>query len=160
MNYRFYETAAGDFAPREFTLSVLMQRQPRTLAPSQMARDALILMHEGGFRHVPIVEPAGEDGLPRLVGLVTETDLLKKVVHGQHLTADERYHATLELMLPLEQIMTRTPHTLPPEASPREAADLMLEQRVRCVPVTGPQGELLGLVTQTDLLSLLRQMLD
>ena len=160
MSYRFYQTAEGAFEPRELTLSALMVKTPHTLTPAHLVRDALHLMQAEGFRHVPIVEADSHDGSGRLLGLVTETDLLRNVLQGQHLTTDEHYHASLELALPLEQIMTRPVQSLPPEATVSAAVALMLEHRLRCVPVTDPEGRLLGLVTQTDLLSLLRHLLD
>jgi CBS domain-containing protein len=36
-------------------LHAVMTKQPATLAPTAKAIDALRLMHDGGFRHVPVV---------------------------------------------------------------------------------------------------------
>lgn len=159
MSYRFYQTLEGGTVPRDLTLAAVMTPAPHTLAPQQLVRDALFLMREAGIRHVPIAIPAA-DRPPHLAGLVTETDVLQKVVHGKRLTEEEQYHAMLDLMLPLEQIMTRDVRTLTPETVVRDAATLMLEHRVRCVPVINAEGGVLGIVTQTDLLALLQHMLD
>jgi CBS domain-containing protein len=49
-------------------LSAVMTRKPETMAPSTKAVEALRLMRDGGFRHIPVVE--GE----RLVGIVSRGD--------------------------------------------------------------------------------------
>ena len=51
-------------------LSEVMTPNPRTIHPDKPFSDALHIMYEGGFRHVPVVE----DGRP--VGLVSARDAL------------------------------------------------------------------------------------
>lgn len=51
-------------------LSDVMTRNPQTVGPGKTFSDALHIMHEGGFRHVPVVE----DGRP--VGIVSCRDAL------------------------------------------------------------------------------------
>ena len=51
-------------------LAEVMTRNPRTIHPDKPFPDALHLMHEGGFRHVPVVE----NGRP--VGMVSTSDAL------------------------------------------------------------------------------------
>jgi len=51
-------------------LSEVMTRRPRTLSPDKTFSDALDIMHEGGFRHVPVVE----EGRP--VGMISCRDAL------------------------------------------------------------------------------------
>jgi len=49
----------------------LMTASPRALSPDQTLGDAIRLMTEGGYRHIPLVE---EDG--RVFGLVSANDLV------------------------------------------------------------------------------------
>lgn len=51
-------------------LAEVMTRNPRTIHPAKPFPEALHLMYEGGFRHVPVVE----DGRP--VGIVSARDAL------------------------------------------------------------------------------------
>jgi len=55
--------------PKETQLKDVMTKNPTTLAPGHRAVDALRLMHDGGFRHVPVVETDG-----RIVGIVSRGD--------------------------------------------------------------------------------------
>jgi CBS domain-containing protein len=57
--------------PAHAHLSAVMTKDPRCLAPGQKAEDALAVMHDGGFRHVPVVE----NGL--VVGVVSRGDLAR-----------------------------------------------------------------------------------
>jgi CBS domain-containing protein len=52
------------------TLAEVMTRDPATVAPSAAAMEALRLMRDGGFDHVPVVQ----DG--RAVGLVSHSHFL------------------------------------------------------------------------------------
>jgi len=54
---------------RETQLKDVMTKNPTTLPPGQRAVEALRLMHDGGFRHIPVVEPDG-----RIVGIVSRGD--------------------------------------------------------------------------------------
>ena len=51
-------------------LGEVMTRNPRTVSADMTFSDALHIMHEGGFRHVPVVE----DGRP--VGMISCRDAL------------------------------------------------------------------------------------
>lgn len=62
-------------------LAEVMTREPMTLRPEQSAIDALRLMWDGGFRHVPLVR----DG--RVLGVVSRGDF-KGLEFGRH--EDER----------------------------------------------------------------------
>lgn len=53
-------------------LDAVMTPKPTTLGPRATAMDALLLLNDGGFRHVPIVD----DG--RVVGIVSRYDFRAK----------------------------------------------------------------------------------
>ncbi|MET0705656.1 MAG: CBS domain-containing protein, partial [Tardiphaga sp.] len=50
------------------------------------------------------------------------------------------------------QIMTRDVITIGPETKIVEAANLMLQNHISGLPVVGPDGELLGIVSEADFL--------
>jgi CBS domain-containing protein len=54
--------------PSSTRLAEVMTRDPKTMLPDQTAFDALRMMTEGGFRHVPMVKNG------RIVGLVSRGD--------------------------------------------------------------------------------------
>lgn len=60
-----FRVVALGLDPKETTLMDVMTPEPKTLPPGRAYGHALLLMHEGGFRHVPVVE----DGKP--IGIVS-----------------------------------------------------------------------------------------
>jgi CBS domain-containing protein len=52
------------------TLAEVMTRDPHTIHPDKPVRNALMMMHEGGYRHVPVVERG------QLLGMVSARDAL------------------------------------------------------------------------------------
>jgi CBS domain-containing protein len=54
--------------PDQTTLTEVMTADPDTIAPTTTAIEALRLMNDGGFRHLPIVERG------RVVGIVSRRD--------------------------------------------------------------------------------------
>jgi CBS domain-containing protein len=65
-----FRVVAEDRDARTTRLSEVMTRDPKTIHPDKAFPDALRLMHEGAFRHVPVVE----DGRP--VGVISARDAL------------------------------------------------------------------------------------
>ena len=85
--------------------------------------------------HKHLGYPCVKAGTKELVGIITRTDLLEK--------PDETQIALL---------MTRDPITLPPDAEVNEAIRLIVEKRIRRIPVT-ENNELLALVTIDDVIA-------
>jgi len=76
------------------------------------------------------------------LGIVTERDLIQRIiVKGK----DSRRTKVAD-------IMTTPVVTVPPESDLVPTGELMKKKKVRRFPVTNDKGELIGLVTQTDIL--------
>jgi len=60
-----FRVVAKDLDPRATPLSAVMTPDPVTVTPDETFGYALLLMHEHGFRHVPVVENG------RAVGMVS-----------------------------------------------------------------------------------------
>jgi signal-transduction protein with cAMP-binding, CBS, and nucleotidyltransferase domain len=65
-----YRVLAEGRDPKTTKLSEVMSANPQTIAPDKPFGHALLMMFEGGFRHVPVVE----NGKP--VGMVSTRDAL------------------------------------------------------------------------------------
>jgi CBS domain-containing protein len=102
------------------------------------------------LRHLPIVEQ-GE-----LVGLVTQRDLFKATMSSAMGYGEKTQQTFLQNVL-VKEIMVYPVITVTPETSVAEAADMMMQRGIGCLPVV--EGEqLVGIVTKTDLLRCLRIM--
>jgi CBS domain-containing protein len=73
--------------PKSTTIGDVMTAKPQTITPDKVVGHALLLMYEGGFRHVPVVER----GKP--IGMISARDALgpelaefqSEVMHREHL---------------------------------------------------------------------------
>ena len=65
-----FRVLATKHDPRTTKLADVMTRNPKTIHPDKAFGHALLIMYEGGFRHVPVVE----DGRP--LGMISARDAL------------------------------------------------------------------------------------
>ncbi len=104
------------------------------------------IMTLGNLRHMPVVRSG------RLVGVVAERDLLRASrSHLEYEKADDR-RAFLN-SVEVSQVMSSPAIVIDAKASPRNAARVMAENAIGCLPVTDDMGELLGMLTAGDLLA-------
>jgi CBS domain-containing membrane protein len=124
-------------------VSDLMTSEVATLQRNEMLSLAEQLMSLGRIRHLPVVDEEGE-----LVGIVSQRDLfhsglLRALGHGKHSAARVRE------MLPVKEVMTTDVITTTGGASLEEAARLMYEKKIGCLPVV-ENGRLVGILTEGD----------
>lgn len=113
--------------------------------------DAALMMRRSGFRHLPITD--GE----KLVGIITDRDIQRFAPSLLGNVSQEEYNRIFE-ETPLERVMTRSPFTVNADMHVREAAAILHDKKLGCVPVV--EGEkLIGIITVTDLLRLLHHLL-
>ena len=58
--------------------------------------------------------------------------------------------------IPIRSLMTKSVRTIAPDALALEAVDLLLDHKIGCVPVVTEDGQLVGIVTETDFLRVAR----
>ena len=125
-------------------VGALMTRDVTTLDRNDTMDVAADLMAVRRIRHLPITDGG------RVVGVVSERDLFRQGLAGA-LGYGSKARRMLLRALAVKEVMSEPAVTLAPDASVREAARLMLERRIGCLPVVDA-GVLVGLVTETDLL--------
>jgi len=110
--------------------------------------DATKLLKEHNVRRLLVLEKG------KLVGIVTDRDL--KRASPSDATALEA-HELLYLVanIKVREIMTRNPITVPYNYTIEEAAEILLQAKISGVPVVNKDGEVIGMITQTDLFNVL-----
>jgi CBS domain-containing protein len=118
---------------------------------------AVISLEEGGelsgaqlemqladIRHLPVVDKRGH-----VVGVVSDRDILKNLskIHDH------------SRPVPVAQIMSRRVRTVTPSTPATEAASLMLELKISCLPVVGDDQQLVGIITESDFVRIAEQAL-
>jgi acetoin utilization protein AcuB len=124
-----------------------------TPAPVTIDRDATLdqaleLLEQHGFRHLPVAE------CNRVVGILSDRDIrLSTAMLPSAFRLRDRAGRKLPGAERVFEIMRAPVHCLPPDASPFRAAMDMVERRIGAIPVVD-RDRLVGIVTETDLLRL------
>jgi CBS domain-containing protein len=129
---------------KEGVVTQIMMGSPVTLGPEDtldLANDVISL---GRIRHIPVVD-AG-----RLVGLLSERDLMGAAASHVFRLKQKSKSALLKSVL-IRDVMKKRVVTVTPETSIKDAAHLMADKKIGCVPVVS-EGAIVGLVTTTDIL--------
>jgi CBS domain-containing protein len=126
-------------------LSVLIRRDPVTVAPGTALRDCIAAIQRTGTGDSVFVT----DGEGRLVGVLTERDIFARLVGGDV--------GPVDLDQAVERLMTTEPQHLHPNETVREALELMQTGRYRNVPLLDERDHLVGVVRPQDILRYLAE---
>jgi len=116
-----------------FSVKDIMRHQVVTVNSSMSVMDTAKIMDDAGIGCVVVIENN------IAVGIVTERDLVKKVVSRG-----------IPMTTPIKQVMSSPLIVVNPEENIWEVAELMKQRRIHKVPVVH-QNLLVGIVTTTDL---------
>ena len=108
-------------------------------------KKAMDLLKEHQIRHLPVLK----DG-ERLVGILSEHDI-KQASPSPATALEIREIYYLLDKIKVKQIMTRRPYTISSRAPIEEAALIIREKKIGCLPVVD-DGKLVGILTETDII--------
>jgi acetoin utilization protein AcuB len=129
-------------------VSQLMSRKLITVRPQDSVETAVALLRQRGVRHLLVIDKK------ELVGIISDRDI-KRALDPQK-RGKKKLMSLGGLYFLLEpffvrEIMTRDVVSVEPDLSAQEAASIMVAERFGALPVVR-NGELIGIVTETDLL--------
>jgi len=130
----------------------IMTPNPVTVTPRNAIRTAVNLMREVGCRRLPVVDRG------RLVGIITDRDL-RRAANSPFVVREQWYDNFILDHIEVASCMTPNPLTIHPGAPICEAARLMRDHKVGGPPVVA-DGQLVGIITETDLLNFLIETLE
>ena len=139
------------------TCADIMSRDVVTVSPDSSWLEAAALLRRHSVKALPVI---GEN--ERVVGIVSATDLVDKMVWGPKGPRVGLVHRLREAALlkrpaqaSVEEIMSAPVRSARPETPIAELVPLMADGGWHHLPVIGAKGELLGVVTQSDLIAAL-----
>ena len=135
---------------KEGVVKEIMMNSPVTLKPEDTLDLANDLISLGRIRHIPVVE----DG--RLVGLLSERDLIGAAAARIFGLKQKSKSALLKSVL-IKDVMKKKIITVTSDTKIGDAARLMADKKIGCVPVMN-DGMLVGLVTTTDILRYVEEL--
>lgn len=116
-----------------------------TLLATAPFQDGLKLMREYKIRRIPIV-----DGQQRLIGIVSERDLLHAAPSpATSLSIWEMNYLLWKLTV--GDVMTKKVFTVRAETPLQDAAQLMLDHKIGGLPVVDATQHVVGVITETDI---------
>lgn len=121
-----------------------MTANPVTVTSALTIADATELMRKNHFRRLPVVD------IGKLVGIVTDRDL-REVSPSTATSLSVHEINYLLAKMQIKDIMTKKVLSVSAEATIEEAALLMYNNRIGGLPVLNKDGEVVGVITETDI---------
>jgi CBS domain-containing protein len=126
-----------------------MTPSPITITPHTTLPEAEKILFQHRIRRLPVMEKG------RLVGILTLGDMREASPSDATTLSVYELNYLLDRLI-VKDIMTANPLTVAPLDSIGEAARLMVEHKIGGLPVV-EGGELVGIITESDLCRLLMQ---
>ena len=122
-----------------------MTSNVETVTPEMNLPEAYQIMVNAKVRRLPVVDKNG-----KLVGIVTLGDM--RAAQPSPATSVGIWERNYLLSnLTVERIMSVDPVTIHPSQSIGEAAQIMLEKRISCLPAVDENGAICGIITESDI---------
>lgn len=138
--------SAGESLPHEdVRVDAVMSRDLITVAANGSLAEARDLLERHSIHHLLVTYH------DRVVAVLSDRDLLRSASPFLG-TLSEQTRDIRTLLRPLFQLASYRPITVGAAASVQEAAVLMLDHGISCLPVVDARGDTAGAVTSRDLL--------
>ncbi|MEZ4449851.1 MAG: CBS domain-containing protein [Nannocystaceae bacterium] len=133
---------------RSERITHIMSAEPVTAHEAMKLSDVRKLLADKKIHHVPVVSGR------RFIGLLSATDLMR-VSYGDVYSQDVRTVDALLDTMSIREVMSEDVVTAPPTATIHEVAELLANGSFHSVPIVDEAGDLVGIVTSTDVIRFL-----
>jgi acetoin utilization protein AcuB len=130
-----------------------MTRHPVMVEPTMSIVEAQGIMAEAKVRHLPVIETG-----KRLIGLVTRQRMRIPPTELGSLNVWEITRFLSNLTVKDVMVQQKDVIIIEPDATLEEAAQLMVQNKIGCLPVL-EEGIVVGIITETDLLAQLMEIM-
>lgn len=146
------------------TVAEVMTIDPISVSPETSLEEAIKILAEKKISGLPVVNDGGE-----LIGIISETDLtwqatgvdtppyimfLDSVIYLQN-PAKHNQEVHKALGQTVGEAMSDRPTTVQESQLVREAARIMRDKKLRRLPVVNDKSELVGIITQGDVIRMM-----
>jgi acetoin utilization protein AcuB len=131
----------------------LMTPKPIVVTPGMSVPDALTLIRGRKIHQLPVVDEKG-----KLVGIVTEQDLLHASASSVT-TLSVWELPSLLAKITVNMVMVKDVATVNENTPVEEAARIMADRGIGCLPVVGDDAAMTGLITKSDLFRAFMELL-
>jgi CBS domain-containing protein len=135
----------GQSAPKAIKVGEIMTEKLESINVLNTAQEAAAKMDQKNVGSLAVLDDSG-----KALGIVTERDLARRVC-----TTDKTSNS-----MTVGQIMSSPVTTVRSGYSLEEAADVMIEKKVRHLLVVDENNEPVGIITPTDLVAYIKETAD
>jgi CBS-domain-containing membrane protein len=128
----------------------IMTREVQSVGRNDQLAVADTLMKQSRIRHLPVL-----DGDGMVCAVVSQRDLFRGALL-RALGFGGRAEDTMLRQVAVKEVMSDKIHTATPDTPVAEAARVMIDRKIGCLPVVEGQ-KLVGLVTETDFVRLVAE---
>jgi len=125
-----------------------MSKEVITIDADETMQQAIGLLKEHDIRILPVMKDS------KLIGIITDRDL-KRASASDATSLDIHELLYLISKIKVKDIMTRKSITIPSDYTVEEAAEVLLKNKISGTPVIGSQGEIVGVITKSDIFRVL-----
>lgn len=134
----------------QILVSDYMTSRVVTIDPETSLMEVQRIMGVERIRALPVMKEEN------LVGLITRTDVLS--VDPSRLVGYLNQEAALKILnRTVDEFMTRDLITISPDTNLVEAAKMMMEYKIHCLPVISDEKRMVGIITESDLFRMVVQ---
>ena len=145
-----FVTLAVGIAFDKITVKEIMSKDLIVVSPTERLVHARRLMIESHVGRLPVVED------DELVGMITSKDLMRAFIDFRKNVPEKHQKSQIKEVL-VEDIMSSNPQYVSKEMSISEVSNIMIETGYNGLPVVDA-GEVIGIITQTDILRLIEKL--
>lgn len=137
-------------APKTLQVKDVMSREVHTVKRNDELAIADALMKQARVRHLPVLDEDGE-----VCAVVSQRDLFRGALL-RALGYGSRAEDAMLRQVAVKEAMSTEIQTTAPDTPVADAARLMIERKIGCLPVI-ENGRLVGIVTETDFVRLIAE---
>jgi CBS domain-containing protein len=145
-----FVTLAVGIAFDKITVKEIMSKDLTVVSPTERIVHARRQMIEASIGRLPVVEET------ELVGMVTSKDLMRAFIEFRK-SVPEKYQKSQIKDLLVEDIMSSNPTFVSKDMSITEVSKIIMETGFNGLPVV-EDNEVIGIITQTDILRLIQKL--
>jgi acetoin utilization protein AcuB/CBS domain-containing protein len=154
INHTREPTVSGEQVPVAQEIQYWMRAPAITVNLAAPLSEALALMREHDVRRLPVVDDIGA-----LCGVITQGDIRgAEVLRAAGIDLFDVAGALQHINV--SQVMAEQPIAITPATGLREAAMLMIENKIGGLPIIDAENMVVGIITESDLFEALVQQLD
>jgi CBS domain-containing protein len=138
---------------RDTPIAGIMTREPRYVKPGDSLEFVRHIFEEYGFHHVPVAESG------KLTGIVSYNDYLRVLRNLLHESHEPKAVTRFLQETSVREVMTCEVYSLRSDDTLETAIKLFYTHQFHALPVVDDAGHLMGIVTTSDLMKVLEEII-